>query len=539
MIADLNKPLDKMKADVVVVRSSMQATVENLQSKLEKRAQLREKKSLLQLFLSIHESVGKVEALIGIESMAGSMDRPGTDQETAVPNAVDGAEGEVSAAGEKGPQLDIKMMERVAIEFNQLQFLVNRGKGLPFVQNLEPRIQKVQETLQTGMRKALEGALDAFFQDRNSTAAVASLTSCLRTYALIDRTLMAEEAIRTALYEPFLTKLVTSSSLNFDPLLPMGVKPLQYLFKKILDFTAQEFLPLQEITERTLKGTSYQMLTNVVWVAVAASIQQNLSSIFSPGIPDVFHENFTITMDFLEKLEATAPDAKALRYLRSHPSYGEFMRRWQAPVYFQIRFTAISSAFEDQVGPVTPETITACLDSPETLDVSDGRLLLPISRALMEAVSTSWADNVWLYTLSSRFWKLTLQCIGRYALWLRTVTEPYRRQDGSSSQPRSPSVVDGQSGASNAATSSVSPSFLTADASDDEEQMVLNVLSILSYEVRTLSAKLRAFYSSTILPKLPAGAMANEIIESRYWVGVFAAAGWFTPVPVRFVPRGH
>jgi hypothetical protein len=115
------------------VRSSMQLTVDGLRSKLEKRAQLREKKSLLQLFLSIHESVGKVEALLGIEAAAGTVDR------SAVDGAVAGDGQPVAESGSKeaDSELDIKTMERIAIEFNQLQFLVNRGKGLPFVQNLD------------------------------------------------------------------------------------------------------------------------------------------------------------------------------------------------------------------------------------------------------------------------------------------------------------------------------------------------------------------------------------------------------------------
>jgi hypothetical protein len=115
------------------VRSSMQSTVDGLRSKLEKRAQLRAKKSLLQLFLAIHESVGKVEALLGIEAAAGTVDR------SAVEGAVSGDGQPAADSGSKEPdsELDIKTMERIAIEFNQLQFLVNRGKGLPFVQNLD------------------------------------------------------------------------------------------------------------------------------------------------------------------------------------------------------------------------------------------------------------------------------------------------------------------------------------------------------------------------------------------------------------------
>ncbi|KAI9016767.1 hypothetical protein DFJ74DRAFT_242318 [Hyaloraphidium curvatum] len=490
MIADLNKPLDKMKADVLAVRSSMQGTVDGLRTKLEKRTQLREKKSLLQLFLSIHESVGKVEALLGIESAAGSVDLSASDAPAAA-----------SDAPKKEPEseLDLKLMERVAIEFNQLQFLVNRGKGLPFVQNLDGRIQRVQETLQTGMKKSLAASLAAFLRDRSDAS---GLTQCLRTYVLIDRTILAEDVIRETLYDPFLAKLISPTSLNFDPLLPVGVTPLQNLYQRILDFTAQEFVPLLEITERNLKGSSFQMLTHVVWVAVASAIQQQLPIIFAPGIPDAFHENYTTTLAFLGKLESFAPDAKALRFLRSHVSYVEFMRRWQTSVYFQIRFTAITTVFEDHVSRATSETVTASLDALDSPDWSNGNLLLPVSKALLEAISTSWADDVWLFPLSFRFWKLTLQCIGRFGLWLRSVTEAYHEP--------SPS---GEASGGDVAPPAAAPAA-PVELSEEEEQQMLNILIVLSYEVRVLASKLRHLFDSVISPKLPRSVTDAPLLET-------------------------
>jgi hypothetical protein len=374
------------------------------------------------------------------------------------------------------------------------------------------RIQKVQDALQTGMKKALVGALTSFIQDPNNAGAVASLTQCLRTYALIDRTILAEDVIREILFEPFLAKLVTPSSLNFDPLLPIGVRPLQNLYQRILDFTTQEFLPLLEITERTLKGTPFQMLTNVVWVAVASSIQQHLSIIFSPGIPDAFHENFTMTLDFVARLEAFAPDLKALRYLRAHGSYVEFMRRWQAPVYFQIRFTSITTAFEDHVSRATLETLTRSLETLDLSNLSDGRLLLPVSQALLDAINTSWADDVWLFSLSFRFWKLTLQCIGRYAVWLQTLTEGYRSPG---SRPGSPTDVNGDSTTGVLVVPTTPPLMPPGELSDDEEQTMLNLLAILSYEIKALSGKVRHLFAETIRPKLPGAILENSVLESK------------------------
>lgn len=44
-------------------------------------------------------------------------------------------------------------------------------------------------------------------------------------------------------------------------------------------------------------------------------------------------------------------------------------------------------------------------------------IILPGSKVILTAVGQCWSDQIFLYGLSHRFWKLTLQLIIRYNVW--------------------------------------------------------------------------------------------------------------------------
>jgi hypothetical protein len=106
-------------------------------------------------------------------------------------------------------------------------------------------------------------------------------------------------------------------------------------------------------------------------------------------------------------LEDLAPSARAVIAMRAHPTYASFERRWQLPVYFQLRWKEIVGAFEESLagGP--------------TRGYQLGQ-----SAAAVKAVEQCWADDVYLPELAHRFWRLTLQILSRYGRWLAAVQTP-------------------------------------------------------------------------------------------------------------------
>ena len=112
--------------------------------------------------------------------------------------------------------------------------------------------------------------------------------------------------------------------------------------------------------------------------------------------------------------------------MRSHPTYVSFERRWQLPVYFQLRWKEIVGKLEDTLNTAPRISTGTPLHSAEVhsyphvdivLDV-DAQQGSPQAQGVIEAVRTCWQEDVYLDELGHRFWRLTLQIIFRYKNWL-------------------------------------------------------------------------------------------------------------------------
>ncbi|KAJ3292475.1 Conserved oligomeric Golgi complex subunit 2 [Borealophlyctis nickersoniae] len=304
MIADLNRPLDKIKGEVQSVREAMTNVISSLEAKLEKRASIRDKK-------------------------------------------IEG---------------DGKLIERVAIEFNQLQFLVSRGGNLPFVANIEWRIARVKDTLTTNLARALKQSYIAVMTKPEDIAAAASLTQFLRTYVLIDKIKEAGEVFKKAVLLPFIDKSAEFNPTSFPTVPGHKAVPLDDMYSKILVFARNDCAKVLEIADIAFRGTPYNLLSDAIWEPVTTALVKRIPSIFSPGIPEVFHKNYTATLHFVSEFEQICRTKKQLMELRNQPSYIEFMKRWQLAIYFQIRFKEIATDFEDATAALVDYSGNVAID---------------------------------------------------------------------------------------------------------------------------------------------------------------------------------
>ncbi|CAG8793416.1 12744_t:CDS:2, partial [Acaulospora morrowiae] len=80
---------------------------------------------------------------------------------------ISGDNASATTSGDKSGS-NVKQIERVAIEYNQMQYLVNRGKDLPFVENIDWRITRIKDTLRINLSSALRLAL-LTIKDQSST----------------------------------------------------------------------------------------------------------------------------------------------------------------------------------------------------------------------------------------------------------------------------------------------------------------------------------------------------------------------------------
>ncbi|KAK3806415.1 MAG: oligomeric golgi complex component, COG2-domain-containing protein [Benniella sp.] len=489
MMEDLRKPLDRMKNDAITVRTNLQSVIDSLEQKLQYRAEIREKKASLQLLLNISESVGKVEALLQI---SGSSD--------ASAGLRDGNES-ISVA---------KRLERVAIEYNQMQYLVSKGANLPFVTNIDWRLVRIKETMNENLSTVLrECILPAHHPDGDTSANKDVLSQCLRTYALIDQTTEAEKVISEELLTPFFNTSITRSAL-MDQSRTLNTNterasqsPLTTIYNHVLQFIENRCGILISITQKELKGTNFDIPVNCIWGTTTQAILKNIPQILTPGIPDDFHRNYMDTMQFVSKIEELCGSRRSLARLRSQANYQTFMRRWQLPAYFQLRFRDISQSVED--------ALQLSIDASQRSPNSD--VHLPASLAIIQAIERCWSPNVFIYGISYSFWKFTLQLMTRYSIWISTnLTKELDPPRERGAQSRSPSPSPGssanlrsQQGRSAAPASSGASSLRppgSAPSQTSLEETMLQQFSMMVHDIDHVVARIQAIFDQEIRPRV-------------------------------------
>jgi len=142
-------------------------------------------------------------------------------------------------------------------------------------------------------------------------------------------------------------------------------------------------------------------------VALASAIPQKLTPEF---------KHYETTQAFIRSLELLAPSKHAVETMRAHPTFLVFERRWQLPVYFQLRWKEIVGSLEDVLSAVRLEPITpkGMLQRSSLLNgsfnlIEDGSFATPQASATWIAISACWSSEIYIPQLSHRFWRLTLQ----------------------------------------------------------------------------------------------------------------------------------
>jgi hypothetical protein len=111
-------------------------------------------------------------------------------------------------------------------------------------------------------------------------------------------------------------------------------------------------------------------------------------------------QNYTLAHDFIQQLESLALAVPAVVAMRSTESYLTFERRWQLPVYFQLRWKEIVKELEDGL-----------VIGPAGIAGERGRdgYALPQTAAILTAFKSCWSSDIYIPELSFRFWRLALQ----------------------------------------------------------------------------------------------------------------------------------
>ncbi|XP_077145232.1 conserved oligomeric Golgi complex subunit 2 [Ranitomeya variabilis] len=376
-LGQLSVPLGQLKEEVLSLKTSVNDSISAVDERLAKQDDIRKKKMCVLRMIHVIRSVEKIENILNSQN----------HKENAELN---------------GTLLTGQILERIATEFNQLQFHAVQSKGMPLLDKVRPRIAGITAMLQ----RSLEGLLLEGLQTSN----VDIIRHCLRTYATIDKTKDAEALVGQVLVKPYIDEVIVEQYVQSHP------NGLQVMYNKLLEFVPHHCRLLREVTggaissEKADMVPGYDFLVNSVWPEIASGLEEKLPSLFNPGNPSIFHQKYTLSMDFLRKFERQCGSQASVKRLRAHPFYHSFNNRWNLPVYFQIRFKEIAGSLE-----------SAILSNQEEAS-AESAYCLRVTNVLWTCLAACWSDDIYLPLLAHRFWKLTLQLLSRYCVFIKELS---------------------------------------------------------------------------------------------------------------------
>ncbi|XP_053692668.1 conserved oligomeric Golgi complex subunit 2 [Sabethes cyaneus] len=365
-INSIVSPLEKLKEEVLSVKTALEGAMKDISDCLEQKKTLRGYKKSLQSLAKVRAALLKLESLL---------------------KPVDDNEREISPT----------LLERAALESIQLQFNVKFcGEFLN------------QEQLESAShwKYSLLSQMKAYFLKMLEGKDLDGLERCLRIYCTLDECRTAEEVFKAEIVSPYMNRVISESSLQNSP------QGLAGIYNQILDFVSINMKLLLDLTKKNGKVKGYNFVVNSFWTEVERRMETNMSSIFAPGNPESFYQKYQCTLEFLERIELILQDPDEVTDFKAHPQYKSFQVRWNLPVYFQIRFQEIGSNLEK----VCIREFDAARFSIQQISSSQFNLL-PFSVALT-CISNCWQDGIYLPQLFHRFIKLTLQLLSRITTWI-------------------------------------------------------------------------------------------------------------------------
>ncbi|ESK97090.1 conserved oligomeric golgi complex subunit 2-like [Moniliophthora roreri MCA 2997] len=262
--------------------------------------------------------------------------------------------------------------------------------------------------------------------------------------------------------------------------------------------TPQPAVPIEPISKDGSRG--FDILANVIWEELGRSIMDELGSVvFAAGRPNEFKQHYEITQAFIRSIEFLAPSLHSIENMRRHPIYTAFEKRWQLPVYFQLRWKEIVGKVEESFISGQIEYNDKSASSPfKTVQASD----------LWIAMTACWSAEVFIPELSHRLWKLTLQLLSRYKTWLQT-TVLSDSTSRASSAANDKTLAGSRSGTP---VSSAEPSSGDTIAQDDA---TLRKYAAIIADIRTLESSAMALWNEEISMMLPSEEVEQQEEEGH------------------------
>ncbi|TYI56147.1 hypothetical protein E1A91_D11G189600v1 [Gossypium mustelinum] len=399
----MRAPLLELRDKIQGFRGAVEGSLTSLKNGLSQRAEAAAAREVLELLLDTFHVVSKVEKLIKELPSVSSDWSNGDVNSMQKSNALSSQHVENGTTNLRETQS--MLLERIACEMNRLNFYIAHAQNLPFIQNIEKRIQSASQLL--------NASLGHCFVDGLEHRDVNAIYNCLRAYAAVDNNGNAEEIFRTTIVAPFIQNVIPHGSSG--GVVAASGDELENDYQQIKKHVKNDFKFLLEIASAENSGLHvFDFLANSILKEVLEAIQKGKPGAFSPGRPKEFLKNYKASLDFLAYLEGYCPTSAAVARFRAAPSYVEFMKQWNVGVYFSLRFQEIAGALDSAL--TAPSLVLVHnSDSGEEYSLN---LTLKQSVTLLDSLRYCWNEEVLVLSCSDKFLRLSLQLLSRYSNWL-------------------------------------------------------------------------------------------------------------------------
>lgn len=406
----LEPALQNLHSNLYSLHSHLRSQADTLHAALAQRHEINNRRVALQTLVSVNDSIIKCERLLRQFSPL--------------------AQDPLSDAS-------FSLLDRITAETAQLTFTLTRAQTCAFLESLSVRISAIKRQVRASLDQCMNRALPTSKPFDSKT-----LSKVLALYVVAGMQDDAHDFFTRHVVSPF-----ASQRLRMSVMLSVAERKLQQEGKavssvtpgdalrathgEIVSFLGDRVLPLVSLcASDTRLAKRLDFVGKSVWPNIQRAISVQMTPAFSPGIPDVFHQSFQAGADIFAAIESASTDA--FRYaLRKSPATTEFTKHWNLPVYFQLRFQEITSAFEASLadGPVPigeSNVASVPLTNSENSGSSESRVLRTdvykseATCSLVRSLRRCWAEEVFLTALTHRFVRLSLQVLARFATWVRT-----------------------------------------------------------------------------------------------------------------------
>lgn len=299
-IHSIQSPLTGLKDEILMIKQTLQDTMQEVHECLERKRQLHEESRSIQSLSKVRRSIAKLEGILS-DQLA--------DEE----------------------KLEPTVLERAVLELIKLRF------DMQFCHIHYQRVDNFDGNAKCDeLRKQLLAKIEKHFLGVLQRKNVDQLERCLRIYCTLGECPAAEQIFRTAVVGPYMHPIVSEVSLQNCP---QGLDGIYTQILAIVDEKMKQLLALTEgraPTISTVHVKGFDFLINSFWTEVEHRLETHMASIFAPGNPDAFYQKYKCTNEFLEKLEQIFGSTERIDRLRQHVQYKQFQTKWNLPVYFQV-----------------------------------------------------------------------------------------------------------------------------------------------------------------------------------------------------------